>query len=106
LAVVRPEPLDTAHEDAERGRVDERGVAEVDDHVRCALCDHLEELLLELRRRVEVDLSGQRDDVHAVCELFGLDVEVHCLPPGRSRESTGGLSSMSQCWPSAEPGGS
>src|SRR5262249_34940584 len=66
LAVVRPEPLDAADEDAEGGRIDERGVAEVDDHVHGALCDHLEELLLELRRRVEVDLPCQRDDVHAV----------------------------------------
>src|SRR4051812_32195389 len=66
LTVVRPESLDAPDEDAERRRVDERRVAEVDDHVRRALGDHLEELLLELRRRVEVDLARQRDHVHVV----------------------------------------
>ena len=36
---------------------------EVDDDFLAALPDHLEQLLLELRRRVEVDLAGERDDV-------------------------------------------
>src|SRR5438093_2970979 len=44
LAVVRPQALDASHEHAERRRVDERGVAEVDDDVRGALGDHLEAL--------------------------------------------------------------
>ena len=56
--------------------------AEVDDDLLAALPDHLEELLLELRRRVEVDLACERDDVRVVAQLLGLDVEVHARPPG------------------------
>src|SRR5512140_1262 len=62
LAVVRAQALHAADEDAERRRVDEGGVREVDDHLLAALADHLEELLLELRRRVEVDLAREGDD--------------------------------------------
>ena len=53
---------------------------EVDDHLLAALADHLEQLLLELRRGVEVDLARERDDVAVVGELLGLDVEVHVSP--------------------------
>src|SRR5207248_9639813 len=60
LAVVRAEALDAADEDAEGRRVDEGRSAEVDDDLLPALADHLEQLLLELGRRVEVDLGGQR----------------------------------------------
>src|SRR5438045_2093441 len=61
LAVVRAEALDAADEDAEGRGVDEGRTAEVDDDLLPALADHLEQLLLELGRRVEVDLAGQRD---------------------------------------------
>src|SRR4029079_5022214 len=37
-------------------------------------------LLLELGRRIEVDLAGQGDYVRVVREHFGLDVEVHVSP--------------------------
>ena len=50
---------------------------------RCALADHLEQLLLELGRGVEVDLACERDDVDVVGQLFGLDVEVHLVGPSR-----------------------
>src|SRR5215212_1944437 len=85
-APVRAEALDSAHQHAECGRVDEGGVGEVHDDFLRALADHLEQLLLELGRRVQVDLAGQGDDVRVVRELFGLDVEVHVSPwVGRSR---------------------
>src|SRR5262249_15384567 len=87
LAVVRPQALDAADEHAERRRVDERRVREVDDDVLRALADHVEELLLELRRGVEVDLAGKRDDVRVAGELLGLDVEVHPVPRLLSRGS-------------------
>src|SRR5262249_51254821 len=80
----RPQALDAADEDSERGRVDERRAAEVDDDVLAALSDHLEQLLLELGRRVEVDLAGERDDICVAAELLGLDVEVHADPPKSS----------------------
>ena len=54
---------------------------EVDDDVLPALPDHLEQLLLELRRRVQVDLARERDDVLVVAQLLGLDVEVHAVSP-------------------------
>src|SRR5579884_154430 len=82
LAVVRAQPLDAADEHAERRRVDERRVGEVDDDLPAALADHLEQLLLELGRRVEVDLAGERDHVGVVGQLLGLDVEVHVSPGG------------------------
>ena len=57
-------------------------VVDVRSTITCfaALADHLEQLLLELGRRVEVDLAGERDHVGVVGELFGLDVEVHLWP--------------------------
>ena len=58
---------------------------EVDDDLLASLPDHLEQLLLELRRRVEVDLARERDDVRVVAQLLGLDVEVHAYPPARCR---------------------
>src|SRR5215510_3673312 len=53
LTVVRPQALHAADEDAERRRVDEGRVAEVDDDLLPALADHLQQLLLELRSGVE-----------------------------------------------------
>src|SRR6185295_11330115 len=63
---VRAQSLDAAHQHAERGRVDEGRVGEVDDDLLGALADHLEQLLLELGRGVEVDLARQGDDVGVV----------------------------------------
>src|SRR5918995_580145 len=77
LALIRAQALDAADEHAERGRVDERRVAEVDDDVATALIDHVEQLLLELRGGVEVDLAREGDHVLVVAQLLGLDVEIH-----------------------------
>ena len=85
LAVARPQPLDPADEYAERRRVDEGRVGEVDDHLLRALADHVEQLLLELGRRVEVDLARQRDDVCVALDLLRLDVEVHVVSLGSRR---------------------
>src|SRR4051812_48700241 len=77
LTLVRAEALYATDEHAERGRVDEGRVAEVDDDVATTLVDHLEQLLLELGRGVEVDLTRQGDHVLVVAQLLGLDVEIH-----------------------------
>ena len=70
------EPLGSADEDAERGRVDEGGVGEVDDSdLAQHLVDHFE-LLLELGAVLEVDLAGERDNVGRIAQLLGVDVEV------------------------------
>src|SRR5579885_2376646 len=74
LAVVRAQALHAADEHAERRGVDEGGRREVDDHLTPALPDHLEQLLLELRCRVQVDLARERDHVRVVGDLLGLDV--------------------------------
>jgi hypothetical protein len=76
-AVLDSQALDAADEDAERGRVDERRLREVDDDVLRAVRDHLEQLLLELGRGVEVDLAAERDHVGRVVDLLCLYVEVH-----------------------------
>src|SRR5262249_32711049 len=81
LTVVRAQPLHPADENAERRRVDERRVREVDDHLLPTLADDLEQLLLELGRGVEVDLARERDHVYVVRELLRLDVEVQIRPP-------------------------
>src|SRR5256886_6589041 len=92
LPVVRAQPLDASDEYAERRRVDERRTAEVDDDLFAALADHFEQLLLELGRRVQVDLAGERDDIRLAAELLGLDVEVHARnPPNRSPAADGPL---------------
>ena len=64
--------------------------AEVDDDLLAALSDHFEQLLLELGRRVEVDLAGERDDVRVGAELLGLDVEVHARDPPEVVRRPGG----------------
>src|SRR5918992_1625656 len=89
LPVVRAEPLHAADQDAERRRVDEGRVRQVDDDVAAPCLDHLEQLLLELRRCVEVDLSCQRDHVLLVAELLGADVEVHLVSPVLADRSPG-----------------
>src|SRR3954468_15256512 len=94
LALVRAQPLDAADEHAERRGVDERRVAEVDDDLLAALTDHLEQLLLELGRGVQVHLARQRDDIGVVAELFRFDVEVHrprLFPSARSLTLAAGL---------------
>src|SRR5947199_4535797 len=72
LPVVGAQPLDPSDEDAEGGRIDERRVAEVDDHLLSPLADHLEELLLELRRGVEIHLAREGDHVGVVSQLLRL----------------------------------
>src|SRR5438477_1880696 len=103
LSVVRAQSLDAADEHTERRRIDERRVAEVDDDLLAALPDHLEQLLFELGRRVQVDLAGERDHVGIVSQLFCLDVEVHLPPvvaPDRlfpsARSLTPGLRALAQ----------
>src|SRR5688500_50151 len=58
-ASIRAEPLDAPDEDAERRRIDEGRLREVDDDFLCALPDHLEQLLLELGSGVEIDFPRQ-----------------------------------------------
>ena len=61
-SVVRAEPLDSADEHGKRRRVDEGRPAEVDDDDLRAFVDHAQELRLELRARVQVDLTCEAED--------------------------------------------
>jgi hypothetical protein len=54
-----------------------RRLREVDDHPLRALCDRLQQLLLELRRGVQIDLAAQCDQVGVAAQLLRLDSEVH-----------------------------
>jgi len=65
LAVAGAQPLDGADQHAERRRVEEGRLAEVDDDARGAVLDRLGERLLQLRRGEQVDLAAHRDDVAA-----------------------------------------
>src|SRR6266571_403746 len=86
-AVLRAQPLDPAYEHAECRRVDERRVREVDDHILGPLADHVQQMLLELRSGVEIDLARQRNHIRAVADLVRLHVEVHL--PSLAREFNG-----------------
>ena len=58
---ARAKSLEGAEEHAEHRRVDERRVGQVDDDPPGALIDEAQELLLQLGRGIEVDLTGQGD---------------------------------------------
>src|SRR3954470_13284008 len=60
-AARRAQPLDAADEHAERRRVDEGGLRQIDDELLLAVLDHLDEALLERRSRVEIALPAELD---------------------------------------------
>jgi hypothetical protein len=76
LAAVRAKPIDCAEQDAERHRVDERRIRQVDDQGRRAAVDGVRHRLAQLRRRVEVGLPVDRDRDHRAGAFDGLDPEV------------------------------
>ena len=59
-AVARAQPLDRADEDAERGRVQERRVGQVDDDPGPAGLERLAQGRLQLGRGEQVDLAARR----------------------------------------------
>src|SRR5947209_5461328 len=79
-AAGRAQALHAADQDPERGRVDESGLREVDDDLLLPLLDDLDHPLLELGRRVEVDLATELDHMRLRVDLFVLDAEVHVTP--------------------------
>src|SRR5919201_5554063 len=79
LAALRPQSLEAAEQHAERRRVDERGLGEVDDDATRAGADQAEQLALEMRRRVEVALAGNRDETDTVVQPLALDPDLHAL---------------------------
>ena len=58
LAAGGPQALDRAHQHAERRRIDEGRMREVDEHAARAALDRLEQRLLERGRRRKIDLAG------------------------------------------------
>ncbi len=72
-----PQALDRAHQHAERGRVDEGRVREVDEHAARAALDRLEQRLLQGGSRRQVDLTGDRDRGDAAAEVRSRELELH-----------------------------
>src|SRR3712207_5136284 len=63
-----------------------------------AVLDPLDEALLELRRRVEVDLPAELDDVRVGVDLFVVDVEVQpCSSRGRGLLGNGISTRIATC---------
>src|SRR5919106_6618013 len=75
--------LDASHQHSERRRVDEGRLREVDHDLLLSGLDQLDHPLLELGRRVEVDLSAELDHVGGVVDRLVFDVEVHASPWSR-----------------------
>ena len=61
-ALVGTDALEPADEHAEARRVEELDALHVDDQVVLAAAHEVDELLAELRRRVDVDLAPHHDD--------------------------------------------
>src|SRR5207245_1959655 len=92
IAIVAPEPLESAHQDAETGGVEEVDGFEVDDDLVLALADELDEALAEPRRGVDVDLPPDGEHGPAV-PLVDIQAEIH-------RSSSGAAPNL----PSPPPG--
>jgi hypothetical protein len=75
-AVVCPDALETADQDAEAGRVEELDALHVDDQVVVAGRHQVDELLPQLRRGVDIDLAAHDDDP-VVALLTGREGQVH-----------------------------
>src|SRR5579862_7430393 len=85
-------------EDSERGRVDEGAFGEIDDYRAGAAAGSSHERRLELRCRVEIKLTGNRDHARSVAGKLGGRPEidhVFALPnpshAGKSLAATGCL---------------
>src|SRR5918992_3957219 len=79
----RTQALDASHQHSERRRVDEGCLREVDHDLLLSGLDQLDHPLLELGRRVEVDLTAELDHVGGVVDRLVFDVEVHASPWSR-----------------------
>jgi hypothetical protein len=90
-AVVRPDPLQAPDQHPEAGGVEEPDLLQVDDDLVVVLADQIDEQLTQPRRRIDIDLALDVDDLDAV--LVGVGPEyarngprvvaasvVRCLP--------------------------
>ena len=76
VALVLGDLPQGAEQDAEPGRVDELDGAEIEDDPAVPVVDDRLEALAEARRRREVDLAADRDDVDASRRALIQDLEV------------------------------
>src|SRR5882757_9635967 len=65
-AVVRPHPLQAPDQHPEASGVEEPDLLQVDDDLVVALADQIDEQLTQPRRRVDIDLAPDVDDLDAV----------------------------------------
>src|SRR6202162_5214965 len=75
-AVVRPHSLQRADQHSETGEVQEHDRLHVDDELVIVLVDEIDEQLTEPRRRVDVDLALDVDDLDAVLVVV-TQLQVH-----------------------------
>jgi hypothetical protein len=79
---VVADALEPADEHAEPGRVQEVDLLQVDDDVVGAVADQLDQLLAQLWRGVDVDLTGHLEH-RVVVILAHVEVEIHPLLQSR-----------------------
>ena len=72
----RAQPLDRPEQHAERHRVDERRVGEVDDQTVGAVVDRIPECLTQCRRSMKIGLPVHGDQADRCLEQDALDPEV------------------------------
>src|SRR5207247_8141062 len=65
-AVVGPHPLQAPDQHPEAGGVEEPDLVQVDDELVVALADQVDEQLTQPRRRIDIDLALDVDDLDAV----------------------------------------
>src|SRR3954447_25997598 len=80
------DPLEPTDEDTEAGRVEELDALHVHHQVVLAAAHEVDELLTQLRRRVDVDLATHDDD-GAVTLGPGRQGQVHGSPPCSRRRA-------------------
>src|SRR5258708_5022923 len=88
---MRADSLEPADQNAEPRGIEELDLLHVNEEVELALVDQVDELLTELRRRIDVDLSFHVDDSQAIFGGVVVHLQVHissCAVPRVVRGAT------------------
>src|SRR5437660_8185865 len=76
-AAVLAYALEPADQNAQSGGVDVANLLEVDHEIVVLLVDQLGDRILDLRRRVDVDLAGEVDHVRVPLRRADVDFDIH-----------------------------
>src|SRR5207244_1441911 len=87
VPVALARALQAPDEHAEAGAVEVLDLRRIDDDLRLALVQQVDDLLLEARRGVDVHLAGQSDNRDTFFRRPGFDFQIHpdgllSTPPG------------------------